>query len=52
MTSSRDRRSGIQFSRTIRCFAHTSRISIAATMKNIKTDPIGAVDLIGTAIAL
>ncbi len=40
LTSPEDMRSGIQFSRIIRCFAHTSRISIAATMKNVKAEPI------------
>lgn len=40
LTSPQDMRTGIQFSRSIRCFAHSSRVSIAATMKNIKTEPI------------
>jgi len=39
MTSQKDKRSGIQFSRVFRIFDNTTRVSIEATMKNIDTKP-------------
>jgi len=39
LTSQKDKRSGIQFSRLFRIFDGTTRVSIEATMKNIDTKP-------------
>lgn len=39
LTSAKDRRSGIQFSRLIKLFEGTTRVRIRATMKNIDTKP-------------
>ncbi|MBW8040795.1 MAG: DUF4380 domain-containing protein [Planctomycetes bacterium] len=40
LTSRKDKRTGIQFSRIIKCFEGTSRVSIDVTMKNINPEPI------------
>ena len=40
LTSKEDKRSGIQFSRIIKIFEGTSRVSVDATMKNINSEPI------------
>jgi hypothetical protein len=39
LTSQKDKRSGIQFSRVFKIFDDSSRVSIEATMKNIDTKP-------------
>jgi hypothetical protein len=39
LTSGRDRRSGIQFSRTIRMESNSTRVAFTATMKNVDTRP-------------
>jgi hypothetical protein len=39
LTSGKDPRSGIQFSRVVRLFEGSTRVSIEATMKNIDTKP-------------
>ena len=39
MTSQKDKRSGIQFSRVFKIFDNTTRVSIEAAMKNIDTKP-------------
>lgn len=39
LTSGKDRRSGIQFSRVVRTFENCTRVSIDATMKNIDNKP-------------
>ena len=39
LTSRKDSRSGIQFSRAVRLFAGSTRVSFEATMKNVDTKP-------------
>jgi len=39
LTSRKDKRSGIQFSRVVKIFDDTTRVSVDATMKNIDTKP-------------